>query len=62
MRSHGIRKLVGIMAAGRGARAHEIMELLGHDTLDEAERYTREANAVRLGKTGFAKVWGTEQE
>lgn len=59
-RSHGIRKLVGIMAAERGATAHQIMQILGHDTLDEAERYTREANAVKVGDAGFNRIWGTE--
>lgn len=60
--AHGIRKATGIMAAERGCTAHQIMEILGHDTLDEAERYTREANAQKLGDEGFRRVWGTEQE
>ena len=59
--SHGIRKAVGIMAAERGCTAHQIMEILGHDSLDEAERYTRQANAQKLGDEGFRRVWGTEQ-
>jgi integrase len=62
VRSHGLRKLVGIMAAERGATAHEIMQILGHDSLGEAERYTREASARKLGDAGFDKVFGTEQE
>jgi hypothetical protein len=46
------------MAAERGCTAHQIMEMLGHDTLQEAERYTRAADAKRLADDGFAKTFG----
>jgi len=58
--SHGIRKATGIIAAERGATAHEIMAILGHSTLEEAERYTREANAAKLADSGLAKAFGDE--
>ncbi|MEM7508164.1 MAG: tyrosine-type recombinase/integrase [Pseudomonadota bacterium] len=60
--AHGLRKAVGVMAAERGCTAHQIMEILGHDTLEEAERYTRTANARTLGDAGFERLFGTEQE
>ena len=56
---HGIRKATGIIAAERGATAHEIMSILGV-TLEEAERYTREANAAKLADSGLAKAFGDE--
>lgn len=56
--AHGLRKMTGIIAAERGCTAHQIMQILGHDTLDEAERYTREANAERLADEGFARAFG----
>lgn len=56
--AHGIRKATGIMAAERGCTAHQIMEMLGHDTLQEAERYTRAANAKTLADAGFARTFG----
>lgn len=47
-RPHGLRKTLGRRLADRGQSAHDIMAALGHRTLGEAERYTREANR-RLG-------------
>jgi integrase len=47
-RPHGLRKTLGRRLADAGATAHEIMAVLGHTTLAEAERYTREADR-RLG-------------
>lgn len=58
--AHGIRKATGVMAAERGCTAHQIMEMLGHDTLQEAERYTRAADAIRLADAGFARTFGGE--
>ena len=60
--AHGIRKAVGVMAAESGCTAHQIMQILGHDTLEEAERYTRQADAKRLGDSGFKRLFGTEQD
>ena len=58
--SHGIRKATGIIIAERSGTAHEIMAILGHSTLEEAERYTREANAAKLADSGLAKAFGDE--
>lgn len=52
---HGLRKTLGRILAEAGATPHEIMAMLGHTTLAEAERYTRDAsrklnanNAIRI--------------
>jgi hypothetical protein len=42
--------------ADDGATAHEIMAVLGHTTLAEAERYTKEADRRRGGRAGIAKL------
>jgi enterobacteria phage integrase len=47
---HGLRKTLGRLLADAGASAHDIMAALGHTTLAEAERYTREADRRRGGK------------
>jgi enterobacteria phage integrase len=44
---HGLRK--GRLLADAGVSAHDIMAALGHKTLAEAERYTREADRRRGG-------------
>jgi integrase len=49
-RPHGLRKTLGRLLADAGASAHDIMAALGHTTLAEAERYTREADRRRGGK------------
>nr|WP_244422831.1 tyrosine-type recombinase/integrase [Bradyrhizobium sp. ORS 278] len=53
---HGLRKTLGRMLADAGATAHEIMAALGHMTLAEAERYTREADRRRGGKRAIVKL------
>ncbi len=53
---HGLRKTLGRLLADAGATAHEIMAALGHTTLSEAERYTREADRRRGGKEAIAKL------
>jgi len=42
--------------ADAGCSAHEIMAALGHTTLAEAERYTREADRRRGGRQAVAKL------
>jgi integrase len=49
-RLHGLRKSAGRSLAEAGCTAHQIMAILGHKTLAEAERYTREANQKRLAQ------------
>jgi integrase len=53
---HGLRKAAGRRLAEAGATAHQIMAVLGHTTLAEAERYTREADQQRLADEGIGKV------
>ncbi|CAM5538061.1 Tyrosine recombinase XerC [Aquamicrobium terrae] len=53
---HGLRKTAGRRLAEAGATAHEIMAVLGHKTLAEAERYTREADQQHLADEGIGKV------
>jgi integrase len=53
---HGLRKTLGRMLADAGASAHDIMAALGHTTLAEAERYTKEADRRRGGKRAVTKL------
>ena len=55
-RPHGLRKTLGRMLADAGCSAHDIMAALGHKTLAEAERYTREADRRRGGKRAVASL------
>jgi integrase len=53
---HGLRKTLGRLMADAECTAHEIMAALGHTTLAEAERYTREADRRRGGKRAVVKL------
>jgi integrase len=53
---HGLRKTLGRLLADAGATAHDIMAALGHTTLTEAERYTREADRRRGGARAVVKL------
>jgi integrase len=55
-RPHGLRKTLGRLLADSGASAHDIMAALGHTTLAEAERYTREADRRRGGARAVAAL------
>jgi integrase len=55
-RPHGLRKTLGRLMADAECTTHEIMAALGHTTLDEAERYTREADRRRGGRRAITKV------
>jgi integrase-like protein len=55
---HGLRKAAGRRLAEAGCTAHEIMAVLGHKTLAEAERYTREADQARLAMEAMIKLEG----
>ena len=55
---HGLRKAAGRRLAEAGCTAHEIMAVLGHKTLSEAERYTREADQVWLAMEAMTKLKG----
>jgi integrase len=53
---HGLRKTLGRLMADAECTTHEIMAALGHTTLAEAERYTREADRRRGGKRAVVKL------
>lgn len=53
---HGLRKAAGRRLAEAGATAREIMAVLGHKTLAEAERYTRDADQRRLARAAVSKL------
>jgi enterobacteria phage integrase len=55
---HGLRKAAGRRLAEAGCTAHEIMAVLGHKTLTEAERYTREADQMLLAIEAMTKLEG----
>jgi len=55
-RLHGLRKTFGRLLADAGASTHDIMAALGHLTLAEAERYTREADRRRGGRRAIEKL------
>ncbi|ADU11998.1 tyrosine-type recombinase/integrase [Asticcacaulis excentricus] len=47
--AHGLRKAAGRMLAEAGCTAKQIMAILGHQSMTEAERYTRTADQEKLG-------------
>ncbi|RTL86443.1 MAG: hypothetical protein EKK29_09485 [Hyphomicrobiales bacterium] len=53
---HGLRKATARRLAEAGCTTHEIASVTGHRTLDEIERYTREAEKARMAKAASAKV------
>ena len=55
-RPHGLRKAAGRRLAEAGATAREIMAVLGHKTLSEAERYTRDADQARLALAAMRRL------
>ena len=60
---HGLRKAAGRRLAEAGCTAHEIMAVLGHKTLAEAQRYTKAADQERLARSAMARIrTGNEHE
>ncbi|KQY27215.1 tyrosine-type recombinase/integrase [Rhizobium sp. Root482] len=53
---HGLRKTLGKMLAESGASTRQLMETLGHDDIEHAELYSREAEQRRLAKDGMSRV------
>jgi integrase len=53
---HGLRKTLGRLLADAGATAHDIMAALGHTTLAQAEKYTREADRRRGARRAVIKL------
>jgi integrase len=52
-RLHGLRKSAGRCLAEAGATTRQIMAVLGHKTLSEAERYTKEVEQRSLAQQGM---------
>ena len=53
---HGLRKAAGRKLAEAECRAHEIMAVLGHTTLKEAERYTKDFDRAKLARSAMARL------
>lgn len=54
--AHGLRKAMATWLADQGATAHEIMAVTGHQSLEEAERYTRKASRSKLATSALGKL------
>lgn len=53
---HGLRKATGRRLAEAGATAKQIMAILGHTTLAEAEKYIEEADQIGLAEDAMTKL------
>ncbi|WP_244471628.1 tyrosine-type recombinase/integrase [Methylobacterium sp. ARG-1] len=53
--AHGLRKATAARLAERGCTPHEIMAVTGHQTLEEVERYTREAQRAGLADSAWRR-------
>jgi hypothetical protein len=53
---HGLRKAAGRRLAEAGCSARQIMAVLGHKSLSEAERYTRDADQKQLAEAAIIKL------
>lgn len=53
---HGLRKACGRRLADAGCSAKQIAAFLGHQTLDEVETYTRDADQGRLADDALARL------
>jgi len=53
---HGLRKAAGRRLAEAGATAKEIMAVLGHRTLSEAQKYVESADQTKLADSGLARL------
>lgn len=55
---HGLRKTLGKALAEGGATTRQIMDVLGHTSVQHVELYTREASQRMLAGEGMSKVAG----
>lgn len=53
---HGLRKTLGKMLAETGATTRQLMETLGHDDIEHAELYSREAEQQRLARDAMTRL------
>jgi len=59
--AHGLRKAGATMAACNGATTRQLMAIFGWDTFKEAERYTRNADQLRLAESAMHLLESSEQ-
>jgi integrase len=52
---HGLRKAAAVRLADAGCTAHQIMAILGHTSLKEAERYAKAADREKLACAAMAR-------
>jgi integrase len=57
---HGLRSSCATALAEVGCSAHEIMAVLGHTTLEMAQKYTKEAERRRLAGQAFTRLLAAE--
>lgn len=55
---HGLRKTLGKALAEHGATTRQLMEVLGHDDIEHAELYSKEAEQRILAAAGMEKLIG----
>lgn len=60
--AHGIRKATATALAENGATAHEIMSITRHKTLEEVERYTKDARMRKMADTAMTKLTPHREE
>jgi integrase len=53
---HGLRKSLGKLLAEGGASTRQLMDVLGHDDIEHAELYSREASQEILARDAMSKV------
>jgi integrase len=53
---HGLRKTLGKILAEEGATTRELMDVLGHESIQHAELYSREAEQARMARSGLNKA------
>lgn len=53
---HGLRKTLGKALAEHGATTRELMDMLGHDNIEHAELYSREADQRHMAAAAMATL------
>jgi integrase len=54
--AHGLRKAACVRLAHAGCTVHQIAAISGHVTLEEVQRYTKQADQARLARSAMATV------
>jgi enterobacteria phage integrase len=53
---HGLRKAAGRRLAEAGCTTKQVMAILGHTSITEGERYTKEADQIRLATDAMSRL------